>query len=96
MFACGIGDLLFFHQYVYEIIFVLDLLKLNFYNIVWSRQQEALVSTWTQIKEFTCFNQNGVLFSLNGKTLKLVDQFKYIGSNISSTESDINIRADKA
>ena len=30
--------------------------------------------------------------SLNGKLLKLVKQFIYLSSNISSTESDVNIR----
>ena len=30
--------------------------------------------------------------SLNGKPLKLVDPFIYLGSNISSTESNVNIR----
>ena len=43
-----------------------------------------------------CFNQDGVIFSLNGKPLKLVDQFIYFDSNISSTESDVNICISKA
>ena len=37
----------------------------------------------------------GVLSQLNGKPLKLVDQFTYLGSNISSTESHVNICLDK-
>ena len=36
------------------------------------------------------FNQDGAISSLNGKPLKL-DQFIYLSSNISSTESDVNI-----
>ena len=32
----------------------------------------------------------------NKKPLKLVDQFTYLGSNISSTEIDVNIRIGKA
>ena len=43
---------------------------------------------WTQIKQFMCFNQDGVIISLNAKPLKLVDQSLYLGRNISSTESD--------
>ena len=42
-----------------------------------------------QIKQFTCFKQRSHLH-LSGKPLKLVDQFSYLASNISSTESDIN------
>ena len=40
-----------------------------------------------------CFNQDGAATSLNDKPLKLlyIYQFIYIGSNISSTENNINI-----
>ena len=38
----------------------------NPWCIVWSRQQEALVSTWTLIKEFICFKWNGAISTLNG------------------------------
>ena len=31
----------------------------------------------------TCFSQDGAISSLNGKSLKLEDQFAYLGSNIS-------------
>ena len=41
--------------------------------------------------EFICFKQNRAISTLNGKLLKLVDQFTYHGSNISSTERDVNI-----
>ena len=37
------------------------------------------------------FKQEGALSTLSGKPLKLVDQLTYLGSNISSTESNINI-----
>ena len=37
-----------------------------------------------------CFNQSDAI-SINGKLLELVDQFIYLGSNISSTESNVNI-----
>ena len=46
--------------------------------------------------EFMCFKQDGDISTLDGKPLKLVDQFTYLGSNISSTESDVNIRIGKA
>ena len=41
--------------------------------------------------ELTGYKQDGVISTLNGKPLKSVDQFIYLGSNISSTESDFNI-----
>ena len=40
--------------------------------------------------------QDADIFTPNGKTLKLIDQFTYLGSNISSTESDVNIHIGKA
>ena len=33
----------------------------------------------------------GVISTLSGKSLKLISQFIYLGSNISSTESDVSI-----
>ena len=55
-------------------------------------------SGWFEVSDFSSsamlfiiFNQDGALFSLNGKLLKLQDQFIYLSSNISSTESVVNI-----
>ena len=41
------------------------------------------------------FKQEQAISILSGKPLKLVDKFTFIGSNISSTESDVNIRLRK-
>ena len=38
------------------------------------------------------FKQEEAITALNDKPLELVDQFTYLGSNISSTEKDVNIR----
>ena len=38
-----------------------------------------------------CFYGNGTVSSLNDKPLKLLDEFIYLGSNISSTEREIDI-----
>ena len=38
------------------------------------------------------FKQERAIFTLSDKPLKLVDQFTCLGSNISSTKSDVNIR----
>ena len=46
--------------------------------------------------EFISFNQTGEIKSLNGNSLKSVKDFSYLGSNIQSTEKDINIRKAKA
>ena len=40
--------------------------------------------------EYMCFNQTG------GSSLKLVDKFTYLGSSVSSTETDIDTRLAKA
>ena len=41
--------------------------------------------------EFMCFNQTGDISTQIGSTLKLVDKFTYLGSSVSSTETDINM-----
>ena len=46
--------------------------------------------------EYMCFNQRGDISILNSISLKLVDKFTYLGSSVSSTETDINTRLAKA
>ena len=46
--------------------------------------------------EFIYFNQDGTISIQNGWPLKVGDQFKCFGSNISSLESDVNIRISEA
>ena len=46
--------------------------------------------------EFLCFKQDGTIFTSNGLPLKLVEQFTYLGSNISSSERDVSIRIRNA
>ena len=46
--------------------------------------------------EYMCFIQTGDISSLNGSSLKLVEKFTYLGSSVSSTETDINTRLAKA
>ena len=46
--------------------------------------------------EYMCFNQRSDISSLNGLSLKLVDEFTYQWSSISSTENGINTRLAKA
>ena len=43
-----------------------------------------------------CYNQTGNISTLDGKSLKLVDKFTYLGSSILSTEKDIDTRLKKA
>ena len=45
---------------------------------------------------YMCFNQTGDISTLNGSSLKLVDKFTYLGSSVSSTETDIDTRLTKA
>ena len=46
--------------------------------------------------EYMCLNQTGDIFTLNVSSLKLVDKFTYLGSSVSSTETDIDTRLTKA
>ena len=46
--------------------------------------------------EYMCFNQAGDISTLEGTSLKLVDKFTYLGSSVSSTEKDIDMRLTKA
>ena len=46
--------------------------------------------------EYMCFNQTGDISTLKGSSLKLVDKFIYLGSSISSTETDIDTQLTKA
>ena len=43
-----------------------------------------------------CFNQLGVISTLHGSSLELVDKFTYLGSCVSTTETDIDTRLTKA
>ena len=42
-----------------------------------------------------CFNQRGNISTRNGRSMKLVDNFSYLGSSVSSTETEINTRLAK-
>ena len=42
-----------------------------------------------------CYNQTGDITKLYGTPLKLVDKFTFLGSNVSSTEKDIDMRLTK-
>ena len=46
--------------------------------------------------EYICFNQTRDISTLNSSALKLVDNFTYQGSSVSSTETDIDTRLAKA
>ena len=48
--------------------------------------------------EYMCFNQNQTrdISTLTGGFLKIVDKFTYLGSNVLSTENDINTPLGKA
>ena len=46
--------------------------------------------------EDMCFNQRGDISTRKGGPLKLVNKFTYRGINVSSTETDINMRITKA
>ena len=45
--------------------------------------------------EYLCYNHTGDISTLDGTSLKLVDKFTYLGSSVSSTEKDIDMRLTK-
>ena len=45
--------------------------------------------------EYMRFNQTGNIFRLNSSSLKLVDKLTYLGSSVSSTETDVDTRLTK-
>ena len=49
----------------------------------------------TNKTEYMCFKQKGTISTLHGRPQKLVDKFTYLSSNISSTESDVNLHQAK-
>ena len=60
-----------------------------------SHLQHIAIHMNTDKTEFMCFKREGAISTLSGKPLKLVDKSTHPGSNISSTESDVNIRQAK-
>ena len=42
--------------------------------------------------EYMSFNQERTISTQNGGPLKFVDRFAYLGSSVSSTESDVSMR----
>ena len=46
--------------------------------------------------ENMCFNQLGIISTLDRTSLKLVDKFTYLGSSVLSTEKDIDTRLTEA
>ena len=46
--------------------------------------------------EYIWFNQTGDISTLNGSSLELVDKFTYVGSIVSSTNTDIDTQLAKA
>ena len=46
--------------------------------------------------EYMCFNQRGDISTLKSSSLKLMDKFTYLGSSISSTETNINTQLAKS
>ena len=46
--------------------------------------------------ESMCFNQRGDISTLNVSSLKLEEKFTYLGSSVSSTQTNINTRLAKA
>ena len=73
------------------------LIKQWHYCIVWNEPQLGIgLHVNAHKTEYMCYNQTGNIATLDGTSLKLVDKFTYLGSNVSSTEKDIDTRLTKA
>ena len=68
-----------------------NMLYIIFLYIKLSRQCNRVSASAAHKTEFMCFNQTDIS-ALNGSSLKLVDKFTYLGSIVSSTETDIDTR----
>ena len=69
--------------------------KTLLYSLEWAAAGIGLHASADKM-EYMCFNQRGDISTPNGGSLKLVDKFTYLGSSVSSTETDINTRLAKA
>ena len=58
--------------------------------IVWNEPLQTSASMSMYTRRNIWFNQTGDISTLNGRSLKLVDKFIYLGSSVSSTETDVN------
>ena len=50
-------------------------------KMLWNKRQVALASVNADKIEYICFNQKRDISTLNGGSLKLVNNFAYLGSN---------------
>ena len=66
-----------------------------FFSLVWFYGISTIVG-YLILFIHICYNQTGDITTLDGTPLKLVDKFTYLGSNVSSTEKDIDTRLTKA
>ena len=58
--------------------------------------EQASGSMGLHVNADICFNQKGDIYTLNGGSLKLVNKFTNLRSNVSSTKNDINTWLAKA
>ena len=65
------------------------------YSLEWAAAGIGL-HVYVDKMEYICFNQRGDISTQNGNSLKLADKFTYLGSSVSSTETDINTWLAKA
>ena len=65
------------------------------HRLKWATAATGLLVN-TDKMEYTCFSQIVIISTLNSISLKLVDNFAYLGSSVSSTKTDINMWLAKA
>ena len=84
---------------VFELLYNNPMIFQDIFSVLLHRLERAAAGIGlhanTDKTEYMCFYQTGNISTLNGSSLKLVDKFTYLGSNVSSTETDINTRLAK-
>ena len=88
--TCHIYNFLKFQQLIFQTCFSTLHIKSWLHSLEQATGNIGLYVNVIKIK-FLCYKQKGVIFTLSGKPLKLVNQFINPSCYILSTENDVNI-----
>ena len=80
------------HMYQISFVYIFALSKAGVLNLL----VELYITRVATVIYIYIYNQTGDISTQDGSSLKLVDKFTYLGSSVSSTETDINTRQTEA
>ena len=92
---------IFYHSSTHAILYIYTVDKpIDFYVFLLHSLERAAAGIGLHVNahktEYMCFNQTGDISTLDGRSLKLVNKFTYLGSSVSSTKKDIDMLLTKA